>query len=85
VKENGFTKKDILRSIYEAYIEVYREEEGDTKVPRLCDVIPGCCLMDRANTYGEHGIWSYEIGDLWIEKLSFIQDLPNYIVPVISP
>ena len=82
--KDGFTKKDILRSIYEAYTEIYREEEGNTKAPRMCDVIPDCYLMNRMDTHGEHGIWGHEIGDLFIDKLSYIQDLPNYIVPTMG-
>ena len=65
-KKGGFTRLDLFKSIYEAYKQIYEEEEKDAGDPGTYDN-----LYNRKKSEGKYGIWGHYIGDLVIESVTY--------------
>jgi hypothetical protein len=67
--QTGFTRRDILRCIYEGYSEIYAAEPD-----------PGYAkgTANRAQSRGPYGIWGHYINDLVVEWVQ--QPEPGYFV-----
>ena len=57
-REDGFTRKDFFKAIYEGYDYIYLSEKDP-------GIIPGTC--NRTYSEGQFGIWGHVIKDLFIE------------------
>ena len=69
----GFTRRDILRCIYEGYSEIYAAEPD----PGLVEG-----TENRAQSNGPYGIWGHYINDLVVESVA--QPEPGLFVPFIG-
>jgi len=67
-KKGGFTRMDIFKKIYEAYKQIYEEEEKGVGDPGRYDN-----LYNRRKSEGKYGIWGHYISDLLIESVSYDQ------------
>lgn len=67
-KKGGFTRMDIFKNIYEAYKQIYEEEEKGVGDPGRYDN-----LYNRRKSEGKYGIWGHYISDLLIESVSYDQ------------
>ena len=65
-KKGGFTRMDIFKNIYEAYKQIYEEEEKGVGDPDSYDN-----LYNRKKSGGKYGIWGHYIGDLVIESVIY--------------
>ena len=65
-KKGGFTRLDVFKSIYEAYKQIYEEEEKDIGDPGSYDN-----LYNRKKSEGKYGIWGHYLGDLVIESVTY--------------
>lgn len=63
------TLNDLLRDVVEGYQQVYEIEEMSLTEPssRICDIVPGCSLINRNETNGVFRIWGHALEDLAIE------------------
>ncbi len=71
--KDGFTRKHIIGSICQKYQDIYNEEEVSTKMEVLSmeDRVKKGGLMNRNKTDGVYGIWGHDIGDLYLEGISY--------------
>jgi len=67
--QGGFTRREILRCIYEGYSEIYAAELD----PGLTEG-----TQNRAQSKGPYGIWGHYINDLVVEWVR--QPKPGYFV-----
>src|SRR5262249_44976092 len=67
--QGGFTRRDILRCIYDGYSEIYASEPD----PGYEDG-----TGNRAQSKGSYGIWGHYINDLVVEWVR--QPKPGYFV-----
>lgn len=58
----------VSKIIVEGYQQVYEIEEMSLTEPssRLCDIVPGCSLINRNETDGVFKIWGHALEDLAI-------------------
>lgn len=64
--KGGFTRLDVFKNIYEAYKQIYEEEEITVGDPGSYDN-----LYNRKESEGKYGIWGHYLGDLVIESVSY--------------
>lgn len=65
-KKGGFTRLDVFKSIYEAYKQIYEEEEKDVGDPGTYDN-----LYNRRQSEGKYGIWGHYLEELVIESVTY--------------
>ncbi len=65
-KEGGFTRMFIFKSIYEAYKQIYEEEDEESG-----DAGTHNNLYNRRRSRGKYGIWGHYLEDLVIESVSY--------------
>ena len=65
-KKGGFTRLDVFKNIYEAYKQIYEEEEKSVGDPGTYD-----SLYNRKKSEGKSGIWGHYLDDLVIESVSY--------------
>lgn len=67
---------DFIEAFVDGYIEIYRleEETSPVKSGRMCDINPGCPLINRNITSGIFGIWGHHIGDLVLEGVNVFDE-----------
>ena len=65
-KEGGFTRMFIFKSIYEAYKQIYEEEDEKSGDPGTYNN-----LYNRKRSTGKYGIWGHYLEDLVIESVSY--------------
>ena len=64
--KGSFTRLDVFKSIYEAYKQIYEEEEKGVGDPGSYNN-----LYNRKKSEGKYGIWGHYLGDLVIESVSY--------------
>jgi len=65
-QKGGFSRKDLFRYIYEAYKKIYDEEEEQVGDPGTYER-----LYNRKKSEGPYGIWGHQLGDLYLESISY--------------
>tara|TARA_B100000513_G_scaffold128064_1_gene56995 strand:- start:12 stop:611 length:600 start_codon:yes stop_codon:yes gene_type:complete len=67
------TRKDLVRFIGAAYRLIYDQESASSslRAEPMCERIPGCALVNRANTDGIHGIYGHDLGDLALHTVTY--------------
>ncbi|KKM95138.1 hypothetical protein LCGC14_1191200 [marine sediment metagenome] len=65
-KKGGFTRIFIFKSIYEAYKQIYEEEDEECGDPGTYNN-----LYNRSRSEGKYGIWGHYLEDLVIESVSY--------------
>lgn len=69
----GWTAREILTKIIEIYNGIYKEEDRsmDIKLETLEQRMARGGLINRGKSNGTYGIWGHDIGDLFIEGVSY--------------
>lgn len=65
-QKGGFSRKDLFRYIYEAYKKIYDEEEEQVGDPGTYEM-----LYNRKKSEGPYGIWGHQLGDLYLEFITY--------------
>ena len=65
-QKGGFSRKDLFRHIYEAYKNIYDEEEQQVGDPGTYEN-----LYNRKKSEGPYGIWGHQLGDLYLESINY--------------
>lgn len=65
-QRGGFSRMDLFRYIYEAYKNIYDEEEEQVGDPGTYER-----LYNRKKSEGPYGIWGHELGDLCLESIRY--------------
>ena len=65
-QKGGFSRKDLFRYIYEAYKEIYDEEERAVGDPGTYER-----LYNRRESNGPYGIWGHYLEELFLEFIRF--------------
>ncbi|MFX1525452.1 MAG: hypothetical protein ACFFCC_18240 [Promethearchaeota archaeon] len=65
-KKGGFTRLFIFKSIYEAYKQIYKEEDEESGDPGTYNN-----LYNRKRAGGKYGIWGHYLEDLVIESVIY--------------
>ena len=65
-KKGGFTRLDVFKSIYEAYKQIYEEEEKSIGDPGMYDN-----LYNRKKSEGKYGIWGHYLGELVTKSVTY--------------
>lgn len=65
-KKGGFTRLDVFKNIYEAYKQIYDEEEKEVGDPGTYEN-----LYNRKRSEGKHGIWGHYLEELVIESVIY--------------
>ncbi len=73
-----FTREDLIRKIAELYQKIYDEENESSILPeesvheRAKKEGKWNGMMNRALTNGKYGIWGHILGDLVIQRITYI-------------
>ena len=74
------TLNDLLRDVVEGYQQIYEIEEMSLTEPSsgLCNIVPGCSLINRNETDGVFKIWGHALEDLaiggvWIYENGYVK------------
>lgn len=65
-KKGGFTRLDVFKNIYEAYKQIYAEEEENIGDPGTYDN-----MYNRRRSEGKYGIWGHYLEELVIESVVY--------------
>ncbi len=65
-KKGGFTRLDVFKNIYEAYKQIYAEEEESVGDPGTYDN-----MYNRRKSEGKYGIWGHYLDGLVIESVIY--------------
>ncbi len=65
-QKGGFSRKDLFRHIFEAYKNIYDEEEQQVGDPGTYKN-----LYNRKKSEGPYGIWGHQLGDLYLESIRY--------------
>ncbi len=65
-KEDGFSRMDLFKLIYENYKMFYTEENTEVGDPGTYEN-----LYNRKKSQGKYGIWGHYLEELYIESLSY--------------
>lgn len=81
--KNGFTRKQLLKIVSEAYHKIYEEEEASAKIKTI-PIEKKKQLINRNQTDGKYGIWGHDIADLVLSEISIYKNSKGKIFLVLG-